>query len=254
MTKKIVPAVFILLVVAAAAAFADHHTPEESGIPANTVNFSLTARSALLINAGLFDPLVEIRGSFDGPDFSSPSAALTLGSYLRPHKNLKIGLFYRLQQGVRHDDDWVWEDGMWTWAENLGRFEHLLIADVSPRFQLSFLPGENWVFMLKARYLFNTFNLHHSLYFRPGLSYFVLRERQPLVNLSLNYGFYIPLNFSDVVIYEHEPYFTALFHLGDVFKLEGRVSFRTVRWTTSADSRERGEEDYILTDRIFSIG
>lgn len=252
---KLVPAFLLMFLFAGAeASFSDHHVPEEAGVPAGSVTLDLSPRSALIADAGRFDLLLEIQGRFAGPSFSFPYASLTAGSYFRVHKNLKIGLFYKLQQGARHDDDWIWENGEWLWADSFGRFEHLLLADVSPRFLLPFLPGENWVFSTKLRYIFNTFNLHHSLYARPGLTFYLMYNREPIVNIGLHYGFYIPFNFSESFIYEHEPYLNLLFHPTRFLKLEATFSFRSVIWTSSEDSIELGQDPYRIPERSFVIG
>ena len=150
------------------------------------------------------------------------------GAYYRLHSNLKAGVFYTLQRGARHDDDWIDLDPGWEWLDTRGRTEHVLALDVSPRFQLSFLPGRNWVLMLKTRYRYDTHGSEHTLILRPGLTYFLLVDRNPVLNLSFNYGLYFPLNFGSTLIYGHAPYVTVLWHIGPSVKLELSGTYRSV--------------------------
>jgi len=219
--------------------------------PAGVVEYQ--GRTALLVDTRLFDPLIELTGSFEGPEHTFGYRALTVGSYFRPHKNLKVGLFYRLQAGARHDDDWIDLDPGWEWQDTRDRLEHVLIADASPRVQLGFLPGRNWVATLKGRYLLNTFNLQQAILLRPGLTYFLLVDREPLLNFSFNYGLYFPLNFGSTVIYEQAPYLSVLYHLSPNLKLEATGSYKSVVWSSSQDSIEAGDS-YQVTYKAFTVG
>lgn len=42
------------------------------------------------------------------------------------------------------------------------------------------------------------------------MTYFVLVERQPLLNVSFNYSIHFPLNFGSTTVYEHWPYLNLL--------------------------------------------
>jgi hypothetical protein len=225
------------------------HIPAASG---GVVEFE--SRTSLLMDLGRFDPLVELEGRFEDTDLEFRYRSITAGTYLRLLKNLKAGAFYRIQQGARHDDDWIeLSGGGWEWADSRSRTEQVLILDVTPRFLFAFLPGKNWVFAVKSRYQYNTYNGQHSLLVRPGLTYFLLRSREPVLSLSLNYGFYIPLNFGETFLYEHEPYLSLLYHLNRNVKLELTGAYKTVIWSTSDDSWANGDT-YALPNRSFVLG
>jgi hypothetical protein len=225
------------------------HIPAASG---GVVEFE--SRTSLLMDLGRFDPLVELEGRFEDTDLEFRYRSLTAGTYLRLLKNLKAGAFYRIQQGARHDDDWIeLSGGGWEWVDSRNRTEQVLILDVTPRFLFAFLPGKNWVFAVKNRYQYNTYNGQHSLLVRPGLTYFLLRSREPVLSLSLNYGFYIPLNFGETFLYEHEPYLSLLYHLNRNVKLELTGAYKTVIWSTSDDSWANGDT-YAVPNRSFVVG
>jgi hypothetical protein len=182
--------------------------------------------------------------------------ALTLGGYWRLHRNLKLGAFYRLQFGVRHDDDWVALNPGWAWRDTRERAEHVLILDASPRFGLDFLPGRDWVFMFKARYLYNTFNAQQSVLLKPGLSWFLLIDRQPVLNLSLSYEVYLPLNFGGTLVYQHYPYLNALWHMNPNLMLELGGAWKSAAWSTSQDVKNSGQPGYTVDARslVISLG
>jgi len=237
----------VCFVSAASLAQADHIPVAPSGV----VEFQ--GRSALLLDLGRLDPLVELEGRIEDVDHELRYRALTAGSYLRLLKNLKIGAFYRLQQGARHDDDWIDLNPGWEWIDSRKRTEQVLILDASPRFLLDFLPGKSWIISVKNRYLYNTFNSQHSIMVRPGLTYFLMRNREPLLNFSLNYGFYFPLNFGSTLLYEHEPYLSVLYHLSENLKLELTGAYRTVTWNSSADTLADGDS-YTVDYKAFIFG
>jgi hypothetical protein len=63
-------------------------------------------------------------------------------------------------------------------------------------------PGKNWVFMLKGRFLYNTFNSEMSVLARPELTYFLIVDRVPVLNVTASYEMYFPLNFGSTVLYQ----------------------------------------------------
>ncbi len=239
--------VTLILVLLAAAPLISEHVPS-----ARTGELDYQFRLNLSKDYGKLEPVAEVSGRLEEGEFQY--RALLAGAYYRLHKNLKIGSFYTLLAGARHDDDWAGDPSGWWWEKTTDRPEHLLSLDVSPRFLLSSLPGENWVFMLKNRYIFNTYNGHQTLMIRPGITYVHIQDREPVFNIGFQYGVYLPLNFSEVLIYEHDPYLNLVYHLNRRIKLElfGAWRFRT--WSTSEDVAAAGESGYRVQDRIFILG
>ena len=187
----------------------------------------LEGRIAMMATAGKWNPYVEVRGVYHGSEGAFRYNSYTVGSYYRAAPWLKVGAFYRLQGGARHLEDWivVATPESQSWNDVTGRYENLIYLDATPRFLLPWMPGENWVAPVKVRYSYNFRNNDQSLLLRPGLTYVVMSEREPVVSLNLNYNFYFALNFNDVPLYAHGPYFSVIGHLSEWFKLEGRVNY-----------------------------
>jgi hypothetical protein len=107
------------------------------------------------------------------------------------------------------------------------------MLDVSPRFQLSFLPTGNWVLMLKSRYEYNTWNGQMSIMARLELTWFWIRDRDPFLNFALSYEMYFPLNFGSTLLYQSYPYLTVLWHATPEIGIELSGAYKNTTWTQS---------------------
>lgn len=245
--KKII----VILLLISATLYGDHHIPEFS-FQADESLF-IGTRSTIIYNLDDWDLLLNFQGKINLALRGNEN--LNLGFYYRFLKNLKAGLFYSLEIGARHDDDWINLNGEWLWVNSSTRAEHSLMADISPRFLLSFLPGRNWVINFKTRYFYNFYNNHQKIYLNPELSYFWLINRQPVLNTSLAYGLYFPLNFSEALIYKQGPYLNILYHLNDILKLEFQSDLSLTSWTSGVESAAQGEH-YTVNEwqLIFRFG
>ncbi len=213
------------------------------------------ARTALLVDGARFDGLLEIEGLLGLDPIALGRRGLTIGGYWRPIPNLKLGAFYRLQAGVLHDDDWIDLAPGWGWQDTRGRWESQVLVDASPRFALPFLPGGDWVFMLKTRWQLNAFNGEQSLLVRPSLTWFWIRDRDPVLNVALSWDLYVPLTFGTTLLYEQYPYLTLLWHATPTLKLEASAAYRTVTWSPSADFlAAHPTETYAVPFRSIVVG
>jgi hypothetical protein len=89
---------------------------------------------------------------------------------------------------------------------------------------------------------------------RPGLTYFLLIDREPLFNFSFNYYLYFSLNYGDTTIYQHWPQLSVLYHVSPLIKAELTGSYRTTTWSTSEEELEIDGERYTVDYRRFVIG
>ena len=212
---------------------ASHHTPGEADPVLPDAAFELHTHGRVFYSMDLLSGMLEYVGRFEDGDMEYRYQSITLGGYYRLHRNIKAGAFYRLQFNVRHDDDWIEEGTSWLWADTSGRAEHVVIADITPRFQLSFLPGENWLFSMKNRYEYNITQSEHSLLIRPGLTYFLISDREPVLNFTAQYATYLSFNFGAVPWYRHGPYFNVLYHVSSNLQIDVGVSRQSIYWSES---------------------
>lgn len=213
-------------------------------------------------------PSLEARGFFNDGSFTALAEAeefwdtdnrhvqtFSLGGYYRLLDFLKLGFFYRLAFGLRHDNDWINQNGSsWAWADTSGRGESFMIVDATPRVLLSFLPGESWVGELKTRYFYNFFNQQQTLTLRPGLTYFWLKDDQPFLNFFLQYEMYFPLNYGQATIYEQWLYLGALYHWSKAFKVGPFVAYHAENWGTSASYFAKFNQTYLIQDDSVLYG
>jgi hypothetical protein len=250
MGLKALPLAFLLLAVAARGFSAPDSTPVP---PAGTVE--VQGRSQLVVTLDNVDILAEVLGR---SEYANPQpgffGAVTLGGYYRVLKNLKLGAFYRVQDGAHHDDDWSNPGPGWSWQDTTGRFEQLLMLDASPRFLLDFLPGRDWVFMLKTRYIYNaSYENQQSIMARPELTWFWIQDRVPLLNVSMSYELYFPLNFGSTFVYEGYPYLSLLWHATPEVALELGGAYKSTVWSTSAAAKTRAEPSYQVTFNTWVV-
>ncbi len=242
-------ALVLSLFAVTTALHADRHVPS---YPDSKLEVATHVRAFWKLDE--WEPMVSLDGrAEDG--FEVLYRSLTLGSYYRLHRNVKVGAFYRVQQGARHDDDWVAAGSEFEWQDTNSRTEHLFFADVSPRFLVPQLPGEDWVFMFKSRYFYNTFNQQQWLTLRPGLTWFWIVDREPVLNVGASYEFYVPLNFGETPLYGHWPYLNVLYHLSPTIKVDATVARRTRTWSTSEDvQNDPTHGDYQKRIRTWLLG
>lgn len=195
------------------------------------------ADESLTSRAGIFEPIVDAtqRWQYTG---QQPYKDAMFGSYARVDKYLKLGAFYRLQYGARHNDDWVQTPGGgWGWRNTVGRPESVAVLDATPRVQLGFLPGGNWVASLKTRYEYDLYDREETLKLEPELAWFWMDGLAPVATVFLRYQTYLALNFADSLVYERWVYLSALWHARPWLSFGPQIGLRDEIWTTSSQFR-----------------
>lgn len=191
----------------------------------------------LFLQAGSAQPFAEAvqRWQFQG---QQPYEAVTLGTYARAARWLKVGAFYRVEHGARHDDDWDHDAAKhWRWNQTYLRPESSFILDATPRVQFPFLPGRNWVGSLKLRYEHNLFDGESLLRVEPELAWFWMNGLSPRATLFLRHEEAFPLNFGQTTVWQRWSYVGALWHPRPWLSLGPSIALRDEVWNTSAPYR-----------------
>lgn len=215
------------------AAYAADPSPE--GPIGRPVEYEST--QSLFGRAGIFDPTAQTteRWQYVGQDLYRE---LTLGSYARVEKHLKLGVFYRLEYGARHDDDWINDAaGNWVWANTTDRPEHVIILDATPRTTLPFLPGEGWTGSVKLRAERNFYSREDSLLVAPELAWFWMDGLDPVATFFFRFEAWFPLNWGQTNTYERWWYLSGLWHATSWLSLGPSIALRDEVWSTSAQYR-----------------
>ena len=225
---KIIARRVLLFALLAPSAFAAPAPPVSKG---RLAEYETSAR--VIGRAGRLEPLLDLTGRWQFAG-QRPYRALTLGTYGRLHPNLKLGLFYRVQHGARHDDDWINDGaGNWFWRPTTNRPENVIVVDATPRMSLS----GNFTGTLKIRYEHNFFNGQRSLKLEPEVAWFWLDGLSPKATIFIKHGTYIPLNFGTRSYYERWWYLAGLWHPTKDVSMGPSIALRDVVWTTSSDYR-----------------
>ncbi len=169
-----------------------------------------------------------------GFSFQSPFLKNLLGRFgtnFKFHPNWKVGILAQVENGGRHDNDWIDGGGdIWVWKDTMSRWETSFGVDLSPRFLLEFLPERNAVLQLRLRYLYNTFNSDQSLHVRPGLSWFIMEGRDPVFSAHLAWEGYFGLTFSRDEPYGQAYYLTLSQPLTGEWSLEYGAQYGWKSW------------------------
>lgn len=217
-----------LLLAAAVRAGATPAAPESGG---RRPEYESAQR--LFGRAGPLEPMGEAveRWQYDG---LRPYNSLMLGSYARVERHLKLGAFYRLEHGARHDDDFGPDPAKhWRWQETYGRPESSVILDASPRVELPFLPGRTWVASAKLRFEHDFFNGENVLRLAPELAWFWMNGLSPRATIFLRQETALPLNFGETKIWQRWYYLAGLWHARPWLSLGPSVALREEVWSTS---------------------
>jgi len=244
--KRLIIIIMILLFTTLSV-YADH-VPETSDL-----GIDFQGRFTVIADINNWNPYLEILGRIDNNAIQIDYRHILAGSYYRFHRNIKIGAFYLLQAGTRHDNDWISLNPGWEWADTVNRLENNIILDITPRCFVPYILNNNAVASLKIRYQYNFFNNHQTLLFKPGVNYFYMIDRKPVWSTSLSYSFYFPLNFSESLLYEHGPYVNFLYHINKLVKFEARANLHFRTWTTGEDSLALGDS-YNVIENGLTIG
>lgn len=235
MTKTIAErglAAAVALLAAASLAGAAPVAPRADGRrPEYEASANLMGRVAIL------EPAAEVteRWQYDG---LLPYDALLLGSYARLERHLKVGAFYRLERGARHDDDFRPDAAKnWRWLDTSSRPESSLVLDATPRAALPFLPGKTWVGSVKMRYEHDFFNGQSLVRLEPELAWFWMNGLAPRATIFLRHEVALPLNFGQTTVWQRWYYLAGLWHARPWLSLGPSVALREETWSTSAAFR-----------------
>jgi hypothetical protein len=111
---------------------------------------------------------------------------------------------------------------------------------------------------VKNRYEHNLSNGQHSMLVRPGITWFLVKDREPVLNVSAQYGTYLSLNFGARPWYRHGPYLSLLYHLHRNLQLGIAASRQWAYWSESgqfiADWPGETYENNVYSPWLVDVG
>jgi hypothetical protein len=177
-----------------------------------------------------------------------------VGGYYHLSNNFKIGALALREYGLRHDEDWQLNNGVWSWNDSNSRGENVFGLDVTGKTLLDFLPGEDWVAEFKVRYFYNSFNDNRTLMLRPGLTYFYLRHEELVANFFLQFEYDLPLNYGIQPINEKWIYLGSLYHLSEMMDIGPFMTLTWQTWGPPAAYSLKGGVPYSVTTQTTTLG
>ncbi len=243
-------AALFLIVAAQAAARAAPQAPtaDDHRIP------EYEASSVFTSKIGPFDRMADFTERWQYGKLLD-SRTLLAGAYWRAERHLKLGAFYELGYGERHDDDWVRDpSGLWAWRDTNRRPEHSLVLDATPRAELSFLPG-HWVGSLKLRFKRNATADKDVAQIGPELAWFWMNGLTPRATIFLRAEGDLALNFGGKTLWQKWYYLAGLWHATPDISLGPSIALRDETWSTSSSFQSfTGNKSYSVLYRAWVAG
>lgn len=178
------------------------------------------------------------------------SKTASFGLRYRIHTNIKLSTYYKFAQGLRHQDDWIKEQGSWLWRDSSSRSENIFGLSASIKEILN-----SNIFELRSTLERNFYNDHNLLKLRPGVTHLFMKDGSPFLNAFLQYEMYLPLNFHEETIYKHGVYTGLLYHYNSTVK--PGIFFKIIKskWTNSSEAIKRNVPTYSLEDtsKVFGL-
>ncbi|MDB9786822.1 hypothetical protein OAB57_01840 [Bacteriovoracaceae bacterium] len=175
--------------------------------------------------------------------------SIKLGIRYPINRYFKLGAFYHKVYGLRHDDDWNNQYGLWEWERKNGHGNNIYSVELTARKRLyKTIVGE-----IRASYHHNETTDLNSLKGRAGLTYTTFSHGTPQFTWAISYELYHPLNFSEETIYERWGYVGFLFHAGSKISLGPFVARKRKVWTTSTAWKRDYPNDSYKLERLSTI-
>lgn len=172
-----------------------------------------------------------------------------IGARYRLHQNIKVSAYFKRSYGVRHQNDWIKENGSWVWLNSSDRGENTFGTDLSYR-----TIYQDNILELRSTLERNLFNDQTTIKIRPGITHLFLKTGSPFINLFLQYEAYFPLNYHEKKIYKHGIYSGILYHWRDMIKPGLFIKFTKSTWNNSDDASIRNVPNYEVTESSTVFG
>lgn len=168
-------------------------------------------------------------------------------------KHIQYGIEADIYSGIRHDNDWIKENGSWKWKDEGTEFGASLFLKFKRG--LYFLPGTNWIGEINLKTHNNLTETLLSLKPEFKLTYIHFENGKPLYNIYTKFKYYVPLNYSSKDIYGKWLYLGTMLHWKKNLKPFIFLAYSSVSWTKSEEfENSHLDEDYDAESKLSHIG
>ncbi|AZZ35324.1 hypothetical protein CIK05_00400 [Bdellovibrio sp. qaytius] len=234
---------FFLILLLSSSTFAAGNVPDNI---APTNEGELRLRYLQSIDQYTLYSEIQLANQSDNREFKSVLA----GSYYRFYDNLRAGLFYQRQYGVRHNEDWFKDpaSAVWHWRNADHRGEDSAVLDISPK-----MAFENFTVEFKFRYEHGFFNSQNFLRPRLGLTYFWLGDNEPVASAFVQAENLIQLKNGKTE--QRWLYIGGLYHYNTTFQIGAYKVKNWQQWNSTAEYAATTGQSYSVesNSRVYGI-
>ena len=177
---------------------------------------------------------------------------ILVGSYYRLAEKQRIGIFYSQQSGLRHSEDWDFQDTKWFWKDTSQRTEELYDLTYTNKFRHTGIP---LIYNFNSTYQINKNFGFSTLILKPGIQFFFQQEGLIKYSYKLDIPLYFALNYDDENLYKKGVYMAALYHYSKTLSFGITTNYLEETWTESSLAKKaEPDEPYNVTDTTQTIG
>lgn len=161
-------------------------------------------------------------------------------------KGLKVILGHGVFFGLRHNEDWIVENGNWFWRDTGGRKESITHWGLQFKRPLS----TETAYQIKALHTYNSFNEQQDVALHNSLMWFSTPKSVSLVELRLNF----PANYARQTMNYYSLYTGWLYFITNGLSLGPSLSYGFQKWTEPLSYKGRFGDGYEVTNKVLFFG
>ncbi len=164
------------------------------------------------------------------------------------HRNWRIGLGVRRSYGLRHNEDWTKDSGVWGWTDTSSRSENLTTLMIQHK-QIAWGKGKG-ILKNRVTLLHNWFNDQDTLQYKVGILNFHINHWTTIHQLELA----IPLNYNRSPISEIWHYSAFMYQFSTKVKFGPKITIGKMFWNESIDFNSREGNEFTQGTLIYRFG
>lgn len=161
-------------------------------------------------------------------------------------KGLKVFIGHGLFYGLRHNEDWIDDNGRWFWRDTGKRKESITHWGIQFKKPLS----QKFAYQIKAIHAYNSFNEQQDIQLNNAILWFSGAKSVQLLELRLN----LPANYARQTMNYYSLYYGWLYFFTNTLSLGPNISYGFQKWTESLAYKGRFGDGYEVTNKVFHFG
>lgn len=211
--------------------------PNEKGVTkeVNLRAFYKATESTMLIAS------VEVKD----PDFDEQLRVFHMGGRYSLSENFKFGVFAGMIQKLRHNNNWIRENGLWKWNNKTNKNEYVFYPELSYRDMFYDL-----VYEIKIKYVYSDLFNEQDFFTKFSLIY----NQSPAWTYVISDEIKFSLRNMEKTLSENWIYLSAFYKLNSVITAGPTAGYFQRFWTTSDFHKSIRTNTYKTSDNSYSLG